>query len=456
MSRLYLRIFFAFWLVIVMTLAAVLIINSQLERDLRDEGQFSERFTRISSGLSWAAEQALERGGPEQLARWSERDPQRRGRMRQFVFDDQGRELVERDVPRRIQRQVDAWVRSGQLPDSSGPGRLTIGVSSPDHGQFLIVLARPPRPLVLRIFGPLGPAGLIGFAIVFSGLVCFWLARTISRPVQQLRLAGQALGRGELEARAPEKTCRRGDELGDLARDFNRMAVRLEALIRAQRQLLRDVSHELRSPLARLKVALVLAADSTDDSDRRKYLERIDSDIERLDQLIGEILGYARLSEGHAVKFESMELVDLLEDIAASARLEGAPGQIQVSVQAPETLTIDADTELLHRAIENVVRNALRHAPAGSTVSLSADMDNEEVIISVDDQGPGVPADRLSDIFEPFVRLSPERGETGFSGGIGLAIARAAVEHHHGRILAENRTEGGLRVRIVLPRKKVS
>lgn len=458
MSRLYLRIFLSFWMVIILTIGSVLLINIQLERAQIDDTEVSERAQRMASGLSMRAQRALDRGGVDGLARWAEPNGRQHGgrRLAVFVFDEGGNELLERRPPREVRQAAGHWSDDGDIPQPQRRGQFITSISHPEHGQFLVVLNPPPRPAVLRIFGPLGLWGLIGVAVIISGLICLWLARTITRPLGQVRLAGQALGRGELDARsAPESTARR-DEIGDLARDFNRMAERLQGLVDVQRQLLRDVSHELRSPLARLQVALTLLADAEDEAERQRHLARTEADLERLNHLIGEILGYARISHDFSPNPESIDLVDLLEDIAESARLEGAPRHISVKLDAPNTLPLLADPELLGRAIENIVRNALRHSPENGTILLGLSTESDTLTITVRDQGAGVPERSLVRIFEPFVRLSDERSETGASGGIGLAIARAAIEHHRGTIEARNHVNGGLEIIVRLPKTSQS
>lgn len=455
MSRLYLRIFISFWLVIILTIAAVVVINDRLERAQADDVELSERAQRLGENMQARAAEALRRGGPEGLARWADATPERGRRLSVYVHDAQGQELLGRRPPRDVRRMAERWQAEGTLPAAVRRGQFSAALEHAEHGRFLIVLNPPPRPVLLRLFGPLGMGGLIALAIIFSGLVCLWLARTISRPVQQLRLAGQALGRGRLDARAPDSASRRGDELGDLARDFNRMAERLQGLIDGQRQLLRDVSHELRSPLARIQVALALASDEAEADKRSHSLKRIEIELERLDQLIGEILGFARISQGPEPDMVTFDLAELLEDVAESARLEGQPRQLQVDCDVPGPMMIQASEALLHRAIENVVRNALRHSPERGRIQLAAARAATPTIeITISDQGPGVPRERLGDIFEPFVRLSSERGEIGSGGGIGLAIARAAIERHGGHITAENRPEGGLRVRLLVPAER--
>ncbi len=457
MTRLYLRIFFSFWLVIVLTIAVVLTLNHQLERAWLDDAEISQRAVRMTANLGDQARRALEQDGEAGLRRFVERGDHRRSRMQLLLFDGDGNELTERSPSRAVTQVVRQWQNDGEIPGPRSRGQFLVEISSAQHGDFLLVLSPPQRPLALRLLGPMGPWGLLALAIIFSGLICLWLARTITRPVREMRTAGEQLGQGRLDARVPERAARRRDELGDLARDFNRMAARLQKLVGAQQQLLRDVSHELRSPLARLQVLLALADGASDADSRRIHHQSIEREAETLDRLIGEILGYARLSEGIEPDFEAIDLVDLIDDIAASARLEGQPKEIAVDVTAPDALGLIADAELLHRAIENIVRNALRHSPIQGTIRLEVARSGPDAVsIVITDEGPGVPDERLTDIFQPFVRLSRERSEAGIGGGVGLAIARAAVERHGGRVSAGNRAEGGLEIRIELPLRNTS
>ncbi|MCC5864467.1 MAG: HAMP domain-containing protein [Wenzhouxiangella sp.] len=448
MSRLYLRIFLSFWAVIVLTVGAVILINWSLEQAQRDEVEWSGRALRLADGMERRAGQALAREGVEGLVRWAERSPERGRRIRIFILDRDGHELRGQRLPWELRSLARDWRRTEALPETPRRGQVVATVSDPQHGRFLVILTPPPEPLVLRLFGGLGGGGLLALAMLFSGLICLWLARSITRPIGALKQAGQALGDGELAARADRASTARGDELGDLARDFNRMADRLQVQIERQRQLLRDVSHELRSPLARLRVALTLAADSASADKRADYLARMESDIERLDGLIDEILRYVRLKDQPGLERQHFDLTDKLTDLAESARLEGSARGIVVKLEAPAQLIISGDAELLGRALENVLRNALRHSPAGGEVELLAEATDAQVSIHVLDRGPGVPPERLEDIFEPFMRLNEARDAGG--SGIGLAIARAAIELHGGNIRARNRPDGGLKLSIEL------
>jgi len=450
-TRLYLRLFIAFWLVVVLTISAVLVVNIQLARLQQDERVDFERAAQLREGLATGAATALAQGGEPGLVRWLETAERRARRLSLYVIDAQGRELAGREVPRAARGLYRRWQRSGALPEGGRRGQFAHALSHQQRDYLLLAYVQPP-PALLRVLGPVGPWGLFLLGITISGLVCLWLAWQLSRPIQDMRVAGRALGQGDLAARVPAEHALRRDELGELARDFNSMAERIQQLLANQRQLLRDVSHELRSPLARIQVAMTLARDAAEPSRRDEYLARIEADMERLNALISQILTYSRLTDADEPRQEQVDVHELLEHVSASAELEGAPRHITVTLASRPGLRVSADAELLHSALENVVRNAIRHAPDHSTVEITSEVTAAgESRITVRDQGPGVPDEMLERMFEPFVRLSRERGETSPGGGIGLAIARRAMARHGGQVMAANRPEGGLEVSLTLP-----
>lgn len=452
MNRLSVRIFLAFWAVIVLSLVAVVVINAQIHRYQRGEEFERERAELIDRRLVEPARTALARHGKRGLERWLVNARARTRLLELHIVDRRGEDLLGERLPRRSRALVQAW-RSGEVLEASPSShRWTRVLQGIDGREYLLIMSRPPRPFLFRLFGPFGPLGLLVVAIVTSGLISFALARYVAGPMRRMREAGSALGGGDLNARLPAKLTRRRDEIGGLARDFNNMAERLSSMITGQRQLLRDVSHELRSPLARINVALSLAERACDP----RHLARIRTESERLDSLVGEILAYARLQHADVLESEAFDLVDRLADVVADARLEGRARGVDVSLRAPQKLEIRGDEHMLRRAIENIVRNAVRHSPENRDVAVRLMDDGEEVRVDVADQGPGVAPEDLERIFEPFVRLSPERSESGVGGGIGLAIARAAVERHSGRITADNAPAGGLIVKLTLPKHFVT
>jgi signal transduction histidine kinase len=235
-----------------------------------------------------------------------------------------------------------------------------------------------------------------------------------------------------------------------LAVDFDAMAARLRTLLEARQQLLRDVSHELRSPLARLQIALGLAR--RPGANLTQEFDRIEQEAQRLDEMIGEILSLSRLDDPTPqVATESVSIEELLEVVCENARVEGDARGIRVALEAAEGMQVIGDRELLYRAVENVVRNAVRYSPSLGLVTVKASLSGQAVLIRVQDQGPGVPVALLQRIFEPFFRVSDARDRDSGGNGIGLAITARVVALQGGTVQAANDPDGGLIMEIRLP-----
>lgn len=275
--------------------------------------------------------------------------------------------------------------------------------------------------------------------------LCYLLAYYLTYPVRKLQRAVERFGRGDLSARS---ATRRRDELGDLGRTFDRMADRIQMLVDAERRLLLDISHELRSPLARLRVAVELARSG---QNREAHLDRIDKEAERLNSLVGGLLQVTR-AEGDPESWrrEPVRLDRLLEELVDDSALEARARGSEVRLVSAQPATIEGDAELLRRAIENVIRNAIRHAPEGSAVEASLEAANGRAVVRIRDYGPGVPDESLPRIFDAFYRVETDRDRASGGAGLGLSIARRAVELHKGSIRARN-AGPGLLVEIDLP-----
>jgi two-component system sensor histidine kinase CpxA len=302
------------------------------------------------------------------------------------------------------------------------------------------------------LFGPRGIPGLgILIAVISSGLVCYILARYLTQPVVRLRAATQKLAAGDLSARAGADRSRRRDEIGELVRDFDSMARRLQTMVQAQSRLWHDISHELRSPLARLNVALELARQRSG-PEAEAALDRIDLETNRLNELIGRLLTIARLESGEdAARIGPVNLRLLIQDIAKDADFEAQGRNCHVEVVPGPDCQITGSSSLLRSAIENVVRNALRYTREGTSVRVEMECDFQGVLVRVLDSGPGVPDGELEKLFRPFYRIDDARGRQTGGVGLGLAIAERAVRLHGGSIRASNRPEGGLLVELRLP-----
>ncbi|MBF0417939.1 MAG: HAMP domain-containing protein [Magnetococcales bacterium] len=343
----------------------------------------------------------------------------------------------------------------GFRPPPPGPREpslhRTIHVTDPDGKPYRILFSRQTSPLTLLLREyPFLPVLLI----VISGLVVFPLARHFTRPVRLLRGTALRLADGDLTARAPVAHRLVSDELDDLSKDFNFMAERLQSLFHGQKRLLQDVSHELRSPLARMRVALGLIEQEGNGAtpEHEEAIHRLTRELERLDGLIGQVLRLSRPEQPEQMPRDTLiDLGALVEQVVEDARFEhGLESPVLLS-QLLEPALLWADGEALHSAVENVVRNAMRHAPRDTEVSLLITRSGKSVRILVQDRGPGVPEADLPRITEPFFRVGEARDRASGGHGLGLAIAARAVRDHQGALTARNRRDGGLEVEISLP-----
>ncbi len=449
MRTLFLRIFLSFWLAMILIVGiTVTVVVTDADRRLGELEGFD------APTLIQEASRTLEEDGEDGLREWLEDNTDEITGILLFIVDDQGDELLGRELPPDLMRRLSHRdARRMHLPRNYRPPRFMPRFVGPDGREYTVLLA-PNRP---------GPFGFQGFghfrlvvfsiALVVSAVMCFFLARYLSRPVGFLQTATHELARGNLDARVGKKIGQRRDELGVLARDFDEMAEQLRNLITARQQLLRDISHELRSPLTRLRLALGLAARRGTGAE--KELNRIEKEAGRLEQLIGQILNLSRLDAGNdQLRRESIDLSALIDVVVEDARFEGEPKGCRIDWDSGPECTIQGDPDLLRSAIENVVRNAVRYTADNSSVeiNLSFSDDRSAVSISTRDHGEGVPESELERIFEPFHRVSESRDRKSGGEGIGLAIAKRVVVLHRGQIVARNVRDGGLEVLITLPR----
>ncbi|HWG77650.1 MAG TPA: ATP-binding protein [Steroidobacteraceae bacterium] len=453
MRNLYVRIFLSFWTAMVLVLTLTVAVTLWLS------GQRMQRLQARQDELAREASMVLTSQGVPGLRNWLQREiPLQPAHDRLYVLDQHGVDILGRLVPEFLLAQVGHRPQPQRVSQPTraigdlafGDLRLLSQLVSPTNETYALSLVHR-----FNLFGVFGftetPIVALLATLLAATCVCFLLARYLSDPVRHLRAATRSIAAGDLRVRVSSLIGRRHDELALLAYDFDAMAERLRNLIDSQRQLLRDVSHELRSPLARLQIALGLARRPHANLDQE--LDRIEQEAQRLDELIGEILSLSRLEDpARELIAEPVDLEELLEALADNARVEAEPRFVRVDLAVPSALSVAGDRELLFRALENVVRNALSHAPNGSTVELSARAEGGQVIIRVSDQGPGVPPDLLERIFEPFFRVGKARDRDTGGHGIGLAITSRVVGLHAGTVRARNLPAGGLQVEIVLPR----
>ncbi len=289
----------------------------------------------------------------------------------------------------------------------------------------------------------------VALSVVVIGSLGFVLARSLTAPIQAIEAATRSMAEGDLAARADAKTAARDDELGALARSFNHMAARTEKLVGQQRTVLRDVSHELRSPLARLHLLLELARHGAG-SDSHRQLDRAAKEVSRLDALIGEVLNLSRLETVlPGMVTVPVSVATLFDELVQELTLDAEARRITLQAAADTALQVTGDAGLLRRALGNVVANAIKFSPEGSCVVLGANREHTQTVITVTDQGPGVPPSQLAQLFQPFYR--GDNGAKAEGHGLGLAITQRIVQAHGGSITAGNAAAGGLEVRITLP-----
>jgi two-component system sensor histidine kinase CpxA len=448
MRSLFLKIFLSFWLAqaLFLVLAILVTLAFRPQSDIQRWEAMRENFAR-------AAAQAYEQGGAEEAREYID-ETGKAAHIRAFLFDEHGQEVTGRPTPRwapalaggQLQRPRDWWFRLGPEPF------VKQATAGPSGKSYTLVAEVSQSPPVLFVRSRVPGLGML-IAVVSSGLVCYLLAGYLTSPVTRLRTATQKLAAGDLSARAGEPSIRRNDELAGLVRDFDSMAGRIETLVGAQNRLLRDISHELRSPLARLQVALGLARQRAG-LDTRGMLDRIELEAERINEMIGRLLTLSRLEGGQALPFEPVALSELVQDVAQDADFEAQARKCDVRCQVLQECTVAGNDMLLRSAVENVVRNAVRYTAENTAVEVQLAVEEQpkaEAVIRVSDRGPGVPEEALGKLFQPFYRLDDARGRQSGGVGLGLSIAERAVRLHGGSVTASNREGGGLVVEIRVP-----
>jgi len=364
-----------------------------------------------------------------------------------YLLDNNANDLLERPVPERVQ-QVAEEVRGGRrraFLRYKGEHLLAHEIYRPGQGTVRAVFVfRPSRHQLLALLG----SNLwlrIALAILVSGAVCYLLSLLMTRRVKALQLASRRLASGDLDTRLRVRS-RGGDETDELARDFNTMAGELQERMQAQKRLLGDVSHELRSPLARQRVALALAQDNPEKA--ASYLLRIEKETGRLEELIGQLLA----SQAGEVQLDThIDLVPLLQQLCSDANFEGSAQDKRCVLTCSVSEAVVASSgDLLRKSFENVLRNALHHTPPDTDVRVQLERSGDDFRVCVTDCGSGVPDNELNKIFEEFYRTDMARSRDAGGYGLGLSIARRSIVRHGGSISAEN-TSNGLAVTITLP-----
>lgn len=436
--RLFWKIVLLFWATLFATIVLNIAITQQIV-EIEAEKRFSD--SQIES-LTQDAITILESGGNKSFIRWA-RKQRRESGIHIVLKNEYGQLLFEKFQPPEN--------HSGHAPL---PPPISRYVEGDDNRRYQVELHFTRE--ASRDMRKAHPFHWLRWIATFL-IIAFasWiLSRHLGRPIAALSSASKEFAQGNLQARVSPKITSRKDEFGQLASDFDNMAEEIESLLNQQRQLLRDISHEIRTPLTRQRLQLELARRKGADDD---FIALIERQNEKIDQLLSELLSMESMVNPRADQSQ-IDLYQLAREVVAQASIEGEAKSVQLALlsslpdELKASLIVVGNTALIERAIENVLRNAIRHAPEYSvvTITLSVDQSNQ-ANICIEDNGPGVSAEHIEKIFNPFFRDDKARSDAAGGVGLGLSIARKAAQLHHGSISASNRPAGGLQVVIRLP-----
>ena len=472
---LFLKIFLSFGAAMAATLVATVYISFQFAQGAFDPVRIEQHDPMVNEAAI-----ALSERGERGLRDWLAENTRQDSGLILLIVDDRGEELLDRALPGEMRRLLRFSVprppdgmafgggdrsmgppppdrdrdSGGDRPSNLRPAQLTPHLLADDGDEYRLLFVRPPVAVFGMLAWPGSRAAIGAVALLIAALTSLLLARYISAPIARLRRASRGLAGGDLDTRvgAPERGWAT-DEVGILSRDFDNMAERIQALVTDKETLLRDISHELRSPLARIRMALGLAQRKAND-EAQADLERIEQEAERLDGLIGQIMTLARLRTQKEPVREPVRLDVMVRGIVDDARYEHPDAT--VNLHCPGRQEVSGDPRGIASAVENVVRNALAYAGDAGPIDVEVAADAGDVLVIVRDRGPGVRPEDLPRIFEPLYRADESRdhGATPAGGagqGIGLAITARVMELHGGEATAENRAGGGLKVTLRLP-----
>jgi len=461
MRRLFWRIFAAFWLATVVVLLAFAWITTSNFESEKIPGLGVTRLQAAMDDLLSRTSRELRHEGEDATRKWL-RTASDFGPISIYVFDSGGNEMLGRTAPPAITDAAgEVIVEAGTLADDGslmpthdGDRLRARAIRVKDEGIYGAV-AKLEGTFFTRLISrrPITFWSNIATGMIVSALFSLLLAWYVAAPLTKIRASTRRFAQGDLDARVGELRFGRSAEMTALASEFDEMAARIKALIESHRRLVRDVSHELRSPLARLRVALELARDG-DDAQVHASLDRIESESARLEGMLSQALELSRLETKRGMAQDTVALDQLLEDVITNADYEGAPRGRKVVLADCERQVLTGSRDALYSAFENVIRNALAYTQDGTTVTVRLLRDARDprfALVTVRDHGPGVAEAELKRIFEPFYRTDSARTRASGGTGLGLAIARSAVEFHGGSICARNADGGGLEVAIKLP-----
>jgi signal transduction histidine kinase len=429
MKSLYVAILLAMVTTLSLSFLAFRAISDRLERS-----SITPTFDRFDELQLESAIETLHNSGPQQLQKYLTRLDGLFGRSKHYLLDGHGKDLVTGENRAEL-----------LPPPPADRSRMQA------HGEWIITHRSTDGQYWFAAVGTLDRPHLWTFlpyyflVIAATGALCWVASFAVVSPIRGIATSIAHFGQGNLSVRV---NSRREDEIGQLGRSFDQMAERLQRLIISERRLLADISHEIRSPLARLKFAVKLARTSPD---ANAALDRIERDVNRINELVADIVEITLVEGDPAGQgIGVLRVQDIIDEIIHDCAVEAEIRGCQIELDGHATGEILGSRELLRRAIENVLRNAIRYSPSQTVINFSISEEADAVNIVIRDHGPGVPEDTLTRIFDPFFRVEEARDSTGGGSGLGLSIAKRAVQVHHGTITAENASPG-LRVRLTIP-----
>ena len=440
------KIFVSFMIAMTVTSVGAIYVSFQIANQALGQIDFEGRDQIIRDVSA-----ALAHGGERELKNWLFENPRPAPGTVLLVTNERGDELLGRAMPRELRALLRFRPGGGRRPDTPPnlrPMQLTPTITGPDSEEYRLLFTQAPRTVLGMLMWPGTQFAVLSIAMLAAAVMSVLLARYLSAPIVRLQKASRSLAAGALETRVGAPSTRRGDEVGTLARDFDTMAERIQALVTAKETLLRDVSHELRSPLARIRMALALAQRRAG-AESQNDLTRIEREAERLDALVGQVMTLTRLRTTDAPRRDMVRLDTLIGEVADDARFEHPDAQLQYA--PTRAVSLRGDAAGLKSAIENVVRNALTYGDRSKPIEVRLDVAHDTATVRVLDHGPGVPEPELKRIFEPFYRTDKSRDHRQDGQGIGLAITARVTELHGGTVTATNRAEGGLEITLKLP-----
>lgn len=451
MRSLYWKIFLSFWLASIL----IIVTTAWVTSEIAQKSSIPARERVFMDSYANAAVITFESGHHQALTQWLAHTGLEHN-MSLYLLTSQGEIIGNQAIPDQV-RQIADLLKKDLLDDGIfKTNHLIVSheiLSTSGTAYRLAALSEKP----LSHFVQIPWAGLTArllIAAIISGLICYLLSIYLTQPLRALCRAARSIATGNLSTRVGPLSGHYKDEIAKLSEEFDSMAEEIQSLVLSKERLLQDISHELRSPLARLQMAIALGRKKTKNLAISEF-DRMELECVRLNRLISDILDYARLKQSmDLVTKKPCDLLRLIQQIIQDANFEFAAKEPRIQLVQSLPVTLVLDERLIHRALENIIRNALHYSPSNTLVSvhLKLSSDHKYVYIDISDHGSGVPDAQLETIFSPFYRVDSSREKKTGGYGLGLAIARQAIKQHDGMITAKNRKQGGLTIRITLPK----